>query len=56
VEVADAISGIPTWDGLHARIEQGWERHALHLDVSDWEWDATPGLWRGPHDAIPVAA
>ena len=56
VEVADAISGIPTWSGLLARIEQGWDRRALDLDVSDWRWDATPGLWRGPHDANPTTA
>ena len=56
VEVADAISGIPTWAGLQARIDQDWDKHTLDLSLAGWQWDATPGLWRGPHDVLPTAA
>lgn len=48
VEVADAISGVPAWDALHARIATGWPRLPLHLTLDNWVEQT--GLWAGPHD------
>jgi sugar/nucleoside kinase (ribokinase family) len=56
VEVADAISGIPTWVDLHARIDRGWPRRGLDLELPDWQWQATPGVWRGLNDRSPALA
>lgn len=50
VEVADAISGIPTWDDLQARIADGWPRLPLHIALDGWVQQPA-GLWTGPHDA-----
>ena len=55
VEVADAISGIPTWADLQARIARGWPRRALDLELPGWQWQAAPGVWRGPNDRDPYA-
>ena len=49
VEATDASSGIPRWDQVQARIAAGWQRVPMHTNVSQWEWAATPGVWRGPH-------
>lgn len=49
VEATDASSGIPPWAQVQARITAGWERQPLRATPPDWHWDATPGIWRGPH-------
>jgi sugar/nucleoside kinase (ribokinase family) len=49
VEVADAISGIPTWDDLQARIAGGWPRLPLRVALDGWAQQPA-GLWAGPHD------
>jgi sugar/nucleoside kinase (ribokinase family) len=46
VEVADAISGIPTWDALQARIHAGWPRRQTQIPLDNWHHDATTGLWQ----------
>jgi sugar/nucleoside kinase (ribokinase family) len=50
VEVADAISGIPTWDALQARVAAGWPRLPLAVALPGWHHDPTTGLWHGPAD------
>ena len=50
VEVADATSGIPTWEALQQRLGEGWPRHALPAPTTLWRETRTPGVWRGPSD------
>lgn len=50
VESADAVSGIPHWDTVQARIGAGWERHEPTLSLDGWQWDAVKNIWVGPHD------
>jgi sugar/nucleoside kinase (ribokinase family) len=52
VEFADAISGIPTWNALQARIQAGWERAPVALDLPLWRYDEDHGLWIGPLDPL----
>lgn len=33
VEAIDPTSGIPSWEGLVARLRQGWPRHELSIDL-----------------------
>jgi sugar/nucleoside kinase (ribokinase family) len=53
VEVADATSGVPTWQALHARIDAGWPTYPPALTLADWQVDHTTGIWYGPADAHP---
>lgn len=48
VEATDASSGIPPWDHVQTRIAAGWPRLPLRASPPLWQWDATPGIWRGP--------
>jgi len=50
VEAPDATSGIPTWETVQARIAAGWSRVPLREPPTDWWWEASPGIWHGPHD------
>jgi sugar/nucleoside kinase (ribokinase family) len=50
VEVADAISGIPTWEALHNRIAHGWPRHAIQIALPGWRQTSANGLWSSPLD------
>lgn len=50
VEVADATSGIPTWDSLQTRITAGWPRRPLHFTLDSWRQDSATGLWHSPAD------
>jgi sugar/nucleoside kinase (ribokinase family) len=50
VEAADALSGLPTWSSLQARLAAGWERLPTRIDTAGWQWQLEPGLWVGPHD------
>ncbi|HEX7737757.1 MAG TPA: carbohydrate kinase family protein [Ktedonobacteraceae bacterium] len=52
VEAADATSGVPAWDTVQARVERGWPRLPLTLDLPGWRYDETSALWRGPHDRV----
>lgn len=54
VEAADAISGVPTWDDLQARIAAGWPRLPLRIALDGWTQQIA-GLWAGPHDTQPDA-
>jgi sugar/nucleoside kinase (ribokinase family) len=46
VEVADAISGIPTWESLQVRIQAGWPRRPLQIPLVGWHYNTTTGLWQ----------
>lgn len=48
VEVADAISGIPTWETLQARIYADWPRRQLQIPLDNWHYDTTTGPWHKP--------
>jgi hypothetical protein len=50
VEVADATSGIPSWQALHARIQQGWRRRTAEIALPGWRYDEAMGHYFGPHD------
>lgn len=50
VEQADAISGVPSWRELQARIDDGWNKMELSIVTPDWRYDSQRGLWAGPSD------
>jgi sugar/nucleoside kinase (ribokinase family) len=52
VEAADALSGLPTWPSLMARLEAGWDRLPTRIPTTGWQWQPEPGLWVSPHDRI----
>ena len=52
VESADAISGVPTWTALQARIQAGWERAPVDLSLPLWRYHEDHGLWTGPLDPL----
>jgi sugar/nucleoside kinase (ribokinase family) len=50
VEATDATSGIPRWEAVQTRIAAGWQRQPLRQPPTDWQWEATSGIWHGPQD------
>ena len=50
VEQADAVSGIPSWEQVQARIHAGWAQAPFTLALSGWQEDRRLGIWRGPAD------
>lgn len=46
VEVADALSGLRSWEDTSARISAGWQRLPLYLQDSAWQWEPAAELWR----------
>lgn len=48
VEMADAISGMPSWDDLQARIARGWPPAPLRVPLDGWT--QRDGLWISPRD------
>ncbi len=45
VEVADAFSGVPTWERLQSRIVAGWKRRDVRLSLTGWRFDSGLRLW-----------
>jgi sugar/nucleoside kinase (ribokinase family) len=45
VEVADAISGIPAWEELQARLQNKWPRREPKINLDGWQRNAVTGLW-----------
>jgi len=45
VEAADALGGIRTWPETAARIEAGWPRLSVGVELSGWQWDEPNGVW-----------
>jgi sugar/nucleoside kinase (ribokinase family) len=50
VEAADAISGVPTWEQLEARMKGGWAQHEPLPALANWPV-ATAHCRRGPADS-----
>jgi sugar/nucleoside kinase (ribokinase family) len=50
VEQADSVSGVRPWPEIQARIQAGWDRRAVTLDLPGWRQSAETGLWCGPND------
>lgn len=48
VEAADALSGVRPWEETWRRVECGWARHELCLDVPGWHFDDLYEIWVGP--------
>ncbi len=48
VENADATSGIPPWPAVEARIQAGWARRPVVLDLPGWTWAQEECVWIGP--------
>jgi sugar/nucleoside kinase (ribokinase family) len=48
VETADAVSGVRPWEEMWQRVQSGWERHVLQIDVPGWCFDEGSRLWVGP--------
>ncbi|MCL6459117.1 MAG: carbohydrate kinase family protein [Gorillibacterium sp.] len=46
VEAADALSGIPEWSALEARLAAGWKQRTLLLSSMDWKYDELICLYR----------
>jgi sugar/nucleoside kinase (ribokinase family) len=44
VEEADAVSGIPSWDELHKRISNGWNKRLLKMELKGWIL-CNRGMW-----------
>jgi sugar/nucleoside kinase (ribokinase family) len=49
-EVAGALGGVRGWEETLARIEAGWARLPLRLELFEWVWDSSATVWRGPAD------
>ncbi|NOV04005.1 carbohydrate kinase family protein [Paenibacillus planticolens] len=49
VEQPDATSGIPPWSDVVSRIERGWAKRKMNLDLTEWSINEQQ-LWIGPHD------
>jgi len=45
VETPDALSGLLTWEGVSARVKQGWEALPLDLEDPHWHRDEQQGFW-----------
>lgn len=50
VEAADATSGVPSWDALEKRMQEGWKRRPVTITLSEWNWNARHAVWVGPGD------
>lgn len=51
VEQPDAVSGVPGWADVQARIARGWPRRPARIDWPGWRWAADGALAAGPNDA-----
>ncbi len=45
VEAADGLSGILPWEATRRRIDDGWLKHALNIDIPGWRFDIESQLW-----------
>jgi len=50
VEVADAVSGVPSWEVVQQRIEAGWVQLPITLKLPGWGWNVGQRLWFSPQD------
>jgi len=49
-EHPDAVSGIPPWPDLLERIQSGWSRRPVRMDLDGWRLVPSTGHWSGPND------
>jgi len=56
VEASDALGGVQSWNQTQSRISAGWPRLPLPMEMRDWRWDKTNGLWSGPRDGHRAAS
>ncbi|WP_312886623.1 carbohydrate kinase family protein [Paenibacillus foliorum] len=45
VEKADAVSGIPSWDMLRARISNGWLQQEIRFELFGWRYQEHLQVW-----------
>lgn len=50
VEGMDAVSGVPSWSTVQARIGAGWNRLPVDLSLPGWDWNEAESVWVGPKD------
>ncbi|WP_239696701.1 carbohydrate kinase family protein [Paenibacillus oryzisoli] len=48
VEQADATSGITEWAAIRERMNNGWKKQAMKLNLTNWHANGDQ-LWIGPH-------
>lgn len=53
VEAADATSGVPGWETVQKRIQNGWPQLSTAIQPPNWAWEPQAGLMRGPKDKQP---
>lgn len=52
VEAADATSGVQSWESVWQRIDAGWTRRAVDIDLNGWAWNERRSVWMSPHDSV----
>ncbi len=50
VQQPDALSGIPGWEEVQKRIDDGWKRIPVDLNLPGWKMYNGHELWGGPND------
>jgi sugar/nucleoside kinase (ribokinase family) len=52
VEAVDALSSICSWIETAERMQAGWSRLPIALELAEagWQWDGTYDVWVGPRD------
>jgi len=53
-ERPDAVSGVPAWQRLQARIHDGWRKRPVGAWGTGWQWDPTYRVAFGPRDGRGV--
>lgn len=54
VEAPDSLGGIKPWDTTINRINNGWNKRAITVDLPGWSLDNN-SVWHGPDDNTPSA-
>lgn len=55
VEQADATSGITEWAVIRERMNNGWKKQAMKLNLPHWHANGDQ-IWIGPHHKSPKAS
>jgi hypothetical protein len=51
-EATDATSGITDWHTVLNRINSGWQRLGIKIDMPGWHWSEGDAVWKGPRDML----
>lgn len=56
VEAVDALSSIRSWIETAERMQAGWSRLPIALELAEagWQWDGEHEVWVGPQDSTHV--